>query len=550
MTFEHHLHYIYNKAKRKFDYLRYFYRNKHVRLSLEFSKILYKTNIRTTIEYASAFWINTPKDYWIHKLEDLQHKVLTLMYNFWPSTPAKVCDYIATIPPLQLRCTQHLFKLYYDCKFMFVHHPTHNLSTSFSIWQERQQLHLYNRGFTEGMSLKRLSPLSEACHRAKLWKIQLPTVPTTLLPQPAPYQNVLLPIPKHCPFTNYYAINYKLDAKKLLKSIQPCDVCIFTDGSAQPNPGYAGAGYVIYFWKNIIEKSVVIPTIESAYFGELLAIEKALGHVFNLLNLQSTTNQYRIVLFSDNMNAVQTIKGIFQNKSSHALHIHKIRTFLLEKWPYIPELYWIKGHASHEGNEIADKLAEKARQSAEQRFPRLAHEINELRKIRHIKDLNDDLAKHWYEDWTNTSKYQQVKLLLPTFREVQHLNKIFTMLPCNYISILSRLISDYNHLNYHLSKTKPNFSPYCTCKKDYETVSHFLLHCKLYERQRNELLLTVKDLFRNHYPEWFLPTYDDLLLYNQLSLKLLLVAFEQPTQLAYQILKATCLYVIHTGRKI
>ena len=266
--------------------------------------------------------------------------------------------------------------------------------------------------------------------------------------------------------------------------------------------------------------------------------------------MDSTTTQYRVVLFSDNMNAVQTIKGIFNNKSSHAPLIHEIRTRLLEKWPYIPELYWIKGHADHEGNELADKLAEKARKTSQKLFPRLANKINELRKIQHIKDLNDDLVRHWYQHWEKTTKYQQVKFLLPTFKEVEHLNKIFNLLPCNYISIICRLISDYNYLNYHYSKTTKNIQPHCTCKKDYETVSHFLLKCKLYKCQRSELLLTIQNLFRNHYPEWFLPAYDNLLVHDQLTTKLLLVAYDQPLQLAYEIIKATCLYVIRTGKKI
>ena len=110
LTFEHHLHYIYNKAKQKFHYLKYFYRNKHNRLSLSFSKIIYKTNIRATIEYASAFWINTKHDFWLKKLNKLQHDTIKLMYNMWPSTPSEMCNYYSAIPSLEMRCTQHLFK--------------------------------------------------------------------------------------------------------------------------------------------------------------------------------------------------------------------------------------------------------------------------------------------------------------------------------------------------------------------------------------------------------------------------------------------------------
>ena len=114
--------------------------------------------------------------------------------------------------------------------------------------------------------------------------------------------------------------------------------------------------------------------------------------------------------------------------------------------------------------------------------------------------------------------------------------------------------NDYNHLNYHKSKTTTNklsvTKALCACNKAVETVSHFLLDCTNYQNQRHDLLIKIKKIIKENYPNWLWPKFDEILLYDQLTLELLLVASNHPAKVANKIIKGTCSYITRTGRKI
>ena len=67
---------------------------------------MYKTKIRTLFDYAAPFW-NESSDYYLRKLDNLQHDIITTMYNFWPSTPRVMCEFVSQIPPKTCTCTKN-----------------------------------------------------------------------------------------------------------------------------------------------------------------------------------------------------------------------------------------------------------------------------------------------------------------------------------------------------------------------------------------------------------------------------------------------------------
>ena len=72
-------------------------------------------------------------------------------------------------------------------------------------------------------------------------------------------------------------------------------------------------------------------------------------------------------------------------------------------------------------------------------------------------------------------------------------NSVFDIHDTNGIKLLSRLRSNFSHLNEH--EFRHNFNgrvdPICTCGLEPETTLHYLLHCILFSTQRLDLLNNV-----------------------------------------------------------
>ena len=133
-------------------------------------------------------------------------------------------------------------------------------------------------------------------------------------------------------------------------------VC-YTDGSASPNPGPAGAGVCIYDPKACTVTDLGAELGHSTNnVGELVA----LGICFKkILSLCSFGVPYRVVIFTDSLFSANAVKTNNEPRS-HPKIIKSLRALFSRISSLVStEIHWIRGHCDVGGNERADRIAKR-----------------------------------------------------------------------------------------------------------------------------------------------------------------------------------------------
>jgi ribonuclease HI len=132
----------------------------------------------------------------------------------------------------------------------------------------------------------------------------------------------------------------------------PVGFSLYTDGSAQPNPGPCGCGAVLIDAKGEIQWTL------SEFLGEGT---NNIGELFAILRGITRSMEMGIQhlhVYSDSELSVELLKGEKQTKKEHLLYlVQRIQKTLLKKPSMKVEFSWVKAHAGHKWNEMADHLA-------------------------------------------------------------------------------------------------------------------------------------------------------------------------------------------------
>jgi len=133
---------------------------------------------------------------------------------------------------------------------------------------------------------------------------------------------------------------------------------IFTDGSAQGNPGPGGYGTILKYGKHEKELSGGFRLTTNNRM-ELLAV---------IVGLESIKkNDIPVVVVSDSKYVVEAVgKGWIwtweKNNFKKKANVDLWKRFIPLCHKYKPKFKWIKGHAGHHENERCDQLAVEASQ--------------------------------------------------------------------------------------------------------------------------------------------------------------------------------------------
>jgi len=165
----------------------------------------------------------------------------------------------------------------------------------------------------------------------------------------------------------------------------------YTDGSKGKNG--VGSGIAVFKDNKLIAKLKYKLNWQcSNNQAEQLAILKALEYIQHL-----ETKEREVLLLTDS----RITLDLLQNRKKHTYLIENNRTKVaeMERNDWQVKFSWIKAHAGHYGNELADNLAKEAANSK-----RIIECYNRIPKSAVMSELNKQSVTQWQNEWDRTTK--------------------------------------------------------------------------------------------------------------------------------------------------
>ena len=147
---------------------------------------------------------------------------------------------------------------------------------------------------------------------------------------------------------------------------------------------------------------------------------------------------------------------------------------------------WIPGHRRVSGHDTADELAREGRiKDSIDRSPLHDHKV----LIQHLKARTKQLFEiEWNNRSTKSKQYAPLLPVNPNFNIHHKHNNI----SYQFSKWLTRIRSNILGLNEYLHKINKSPSPLCQCKKEHETILHFLFKCHIWNDARNKILAPIQ----------------------------------------------------------
>ena len=399
---------------------------------------VYNSIVKPQITYGALVWANKINKTLRKKLDSVQRLALLGCTHAMRSTPTAGMEAILGIPPLSLYCREVSLKAAYRVL------PQQN-------WQ--------NRGDSSSHRDVHLSALSR------------------LLPS------------DHVPFQKVFGVNH------LPPPVQISDpkFNVYTDGSKSGKS--TGYGYGITQGDYILEeRSVNLGKDSTVFMAEMLAITNSLQVLGAYLNSGESAT-----IWTDSRSSIDAIYSPVITQPL-ALETHNALCKILSTNPI--NIEWVRGHNDNTGNEMADFLAKKGRDSASRgEDTSNAHggpALPPYTPPSHVKNLiKDYIWEIWKEEWTesNLHKFKHSRQMLKVPNKVPLIQPGRSPLGWGRddLKIMVEVITGHCLLNKHLSHWKDLPSVKCRlCDEEDETYHHLVTECPATELDRRQIL-------RGHY---------------------------------------------------
>ena len=242
-------------------------------------------------------------------------------------------------------------------------------------------------------------------------------------------------------------INTESFGDQYLNMLTHTQLNIYTDGSKHSKG--VGAGMVIYLFNQIIHKDFFPLAPGATIFQEELI---AIANAAKFLTKYKTLNPKYVKIFTDSRAALMALDSLkITSKTTHdtITALNKLGRNIKRL-----SLNWIKVHQGHQGNEIADKLVNKAANTG-QEFQIVNISDNLVKQY-----IKDKFYDHWFTEWQESDKlYKHTKKLFPFMNEKT--SKQLLKLDRNQLTQFIHAITEHINLRYYSNKINPLKQTHC-----------------------------------------------------------------------------------------
>jgi ribonuclease HI len=431
---------------------------------------LYKAIVVSHLEYAAPVWQASG---FCNKLESIQRKALVMCMGGLTTSGRESLEVELNVLPLQLRREELSLR---ELGKTLAKDNTEPLKRKVLAWQERMEPE------------KHLSPIGlmliQAEDMTKETKVTLHTVEPefsylTGLQQCRSSPEYWTALGSSKSRTKVQESQSRQMVTSMLGECSPRTMVAFTDGSCQPNPGPCGAGCCILLpgEETPVKISKPVSHHSSILLGELVAILTTLEYALGELNPESVD---RVQIFSDSQSSIGLLKLGWKPRQYHStIETAKSMIAQLQAMGIRVDIDWSPGHASIEGNEIADALAKEASREAA-----LMDSTNNITSQGDIKGAaRVSVVAKWQRQWDVAEAGRRLYRFKPCVTDQSNLDSPSRQL----YSKIAQLRTGYVKLGKYSHQLGLVDNPYCAeCDRE-ETVSHFLLECTRFEEPRERL---------------------------------------------------------------
>ena len=275
-------------------------------------------------------------------------------------------------------------------------------------------------------------------------------------------------------------------------TIKDCkeNILIFTDGSKN-EIGQTGYG-ITFSEEEVNEISEPLPSYSSIFQAEAIAIWQA-SKILNHINLSNLNLEF----YTDSQAVLNSLQKRF-TKNEIIRNCHTILNELGTNNNV--NLNWVPGHEGYEGNERADHLA---------KLGSLKYPLNPIYNKKPFINYENKIDEYYQNSILNRYKYSDIseeakiltnELLKTSKYKLKNITKQIVSYPDSKLAILTKVLSNHNNLNYHMTRANLSYDEYCQyctevmkhCDPNWktnciETAQHILCTCPYFNNIRKNI---------------------------------------------------------------